>query len=42
MVGDDEFRRLWDTGAGMDAFVALFDKGPQDFEKVRREVLLYP
>ena len=42
MVGDDEFRRLWDTGAGMDAFVALFDKGPQDFEKVRREILLYP
>ena len=42
MTGVEEFRRLWDTGAGMDAFVALFDKGPQDFEKVRREILLYP
>lgn len=41
MVGNDEFRRLWETGAGMDAFRALFDKGPQDFEKLRREVLLY-
>jgi uncharacterized protein YbbC (DUF1343 family) len=41
MVGNDEFRRLWETGAGMDAFRALFDKGPQDFEKRRREILLY-
>lgn len=41
MTGVEEFRRLWETGAGMDAFVALFDQGPRDFEKVRREVLLY-
>lgn len=41
MTGVEEFRRLWDTGAGMGDFTALFDKGPQDFEPVRREVLLY-
>lgn len=41
MTGVEEFRRLWETGAGMDAFVALFDKGPADFEAVRREILLY-
>lgn len=41
MTGVEEFRRLWDTGAGMDAFIALFEQGPRDFEKTRREVLLY-
>lgn len=41
MTGFEEFRRLWETGAGMDAFTAIFDKGPQDFEKIRREILLY-
>lgn len=41
MVGVDEFRRLWETGAGMEAFIALFEQGPRDFEKTRREVLLY-
>lgn len=41
MVGTDEFRRLWETGAGMDAFRALFDKGPAEFERSRRSVLLY-
>jgi uncharacterized protein YbbC (DUF1343 family) len=41
MVGVEEFRRLYETGAGMEAFVALFDKGPAEFEKTRRGVLLY-
>lgn len=41
MTGVEEFRRLWETGAGMEAFRALFDKGPADFEKTRRSVLLY-
>ncbi|MBI4060734.1 MAG: DUF1343 domain-containing protein [Elusimicrobia bacterium] len=41
MVGVDEFRLLWETGAGDEAFLALFDKGPRDFEAARRSVLLY-
>ncbi len=41
MTGVEEFRRLWDTGAELGAFTALFDKGPLDFEKARRDVLLY-
>jgi uncharacterized protein YbbC (DUF1343 family) len=41
MTGVEEFRRLWETGEGMDAFRALFDKGPAEFEKKRRSVLLY-
>jgi uncharacterized protein YbbC (DUF1343 family) len=41
MVGVDEFRLLWETGAGDEAFLALFDKGPRDFEPSRRSVLLY-
>ncbi|MBI2386347.1 MAG: DUF1343 domain-containing protein [Elusimicrobia bacterium] len=41
MVGVDEFRLLWETGAGDEAFIALFDKGPRDFEPSRRSVLLY-
>lgn len=41
MVGVDEFRLLWETGAGDAAFIALFDKGPLDFEASRRSVLLY-
>jgi hypothetical protein len=41
MVGVDEFRLLWETGAGDEAFIALFDKGPRDFEASRRSVLLY-
>ena len=41
MVGVDEFRLLWETGAGDEAFSALFDKGPKDFEPSRRAVLLY-
>lgn len=41
MVGVEEFRRLWETGAGEEAFIALFDKGPRDFEASRRSVLLY-
>ena len=41
MVGVDEFRLLWETGAGDEAFIALFDKGPRDFESARRSALLY-
>ena len=41
MVGVDEFRLLWETGADDAAFIALFDKGPRDFEASRRSVLLY-
>lgn len=41
MVGVDEFRLLWETGAGDEAFLALFDKGPRDFDSSRRSVLLY-
>jgi len=41
MVGVDEFRLLWETGAGDAAFIALFDKGPLDFEPSRRSILLY-
>ncbi|PIR18860.1 MAG: hypothetical protein COV48_05180, partial [Elusimicrobia bacterium CG11_big_fil_rev_8_21_14_0_20_64_6] len=41
MVGVDEFRLLWETGAGDEAFLSLFDKGPRDFEPVRRSILLY-
>ncbi|OGS01230.1 MAG: hypothetical protein A2V88_02945 [Elusimicrobia bacterium RBG_16_66_12] len=41
MVGTDEFRRLWESGAGDEAFLGLFDKGPRDFEIARRGVLLY-
>ncbi|MDP3541644.1 MAG: DUF1343 domain-containing protein [Elusimicrobiota bacterium] len=41
MVGVDEFRLLWETGAGDEAFMSLFDKGPRDFESDRRAVLLY-
>jgi len=41
MVGVDEFRLLWETGAGDDAFIGLFDKGPRDFESDRRAILLY-
>jgi uncharacterized protein YbbC (DUF1343 family) len=41
MVGVDEFRLLWETGAGDEAFIGLFDKGPRDFEASRRSVLLY-
>lgn len=41
MVGVDEFRLLWETGADDAAFIGLFDKGPRDFEASRRAVLLY-
>jgi uncharacterized protein YbbC (DUF1343 family) len=41
MVGVDEFRLMWETGAGQEAFLSLFDKGPRDFEPRRRSVLLY-
>lgn len=41
MVGVDEFRLLWETGAGDEAFISLFDKGPRDFAAERRSVLLY-
>ena len=41
MVGVDKFRLLWETGAGNEAFLALFDKGPRDFEAARRPILLY-
>ena len=41
MVGVEEFRRLWESGAGDEAFLNLFDKGPRDFEAGRRGVLLY-
>lgn len=41
MVGVDEFRLMWDSGAGDEAFIGLFDKGPRDFETSRRAVLLY-
>jgi len=41
MVGVDEFRHLWETGAGDEAFIGLFDKGPRDFEPSRSAVLLY-
>ena len=41
MVGVEEFRLLWETGADDGAFSALFDKGPRDFEASRRSVLLY-
>ncbi len=41
MVGVDEFRRLWETGAPEADFITLFDKGPRDFESSRRSVLLY-
>ena len=41
MVGVAEFRRLWDTGAAEDAFISLFDKGPRDFEPLRKPVLIY-
>lgn len=41
MVGVDEFRLLWETGADEAAFLGLFDKGPRDFEEPRKAVLLY-
>lgn len=41
MVGVEEFRRLWESGAGDEAFLSLFDKGPRDFEPSRAPVLLY-
>lgn len=41
MVGVDEFRLMWETGAGNEAFLGLFDKGPRDFEPSRAAVLLY-
>ena len=41
MVGVDEFRLLWETGAGADAFLSLFDKGPRDFDSKRLPILLY-
>ena len=41
MVGVEEFRRLWESGAGDEAFLDLFDKGARDFEAERRTVLLY-
>ncbi|MEK7234322.1 MAG: DUF1343 domain-containing protein [Elusimicrobiota bacterium] len=41
MVGVDEFRLLWETGADDAAFISLFDKGPRDFEASRRSILLY-
>ncbi len=41
MVGVEEFRLMWETGANEAAFQGLFDKGPRDFEAARRSVLLY-
>ncbi|MCR4295911.1 MAG: DUF1343 domain-containing protein [Elusimicrobia bacterium] len=41
MVGVDEFRMLWETGAPEADFITLFDKGPRDFESDRRAILLY-
>jgi beta-N-acetylhexosaminidase len=41
LVGVDEFRLLWETGAGDESFASLFDRGPRDFEAERRGVLLY-
>lgn len=41
MVGVDEFRLLWEMGAGGEAFTALFDRGARDFEAARRPILLY-
>ncbi|OGS37348.1 MAG: hypothetical protein A2506_13255 [Elusimicrobia bacterium RIFOXYD12_FULL_66_9] len=41
MVGVEEFRRLWESGAGDAAFLNLFDKGPRDFASSRKGVLLY-
>lgn len=41
MVGVEEFRRLWESGAGDAAFLDLFDKGARDFETSRQGVLLY-
>ncbi len=41
MVGVDEFRLMWETGADDAAFLGLFDKGPRDFEPSRQAVLLY-
>ncbi len=41
MVGVDEFRLLWETGAGDAAFAALFDQGARDFKSARRPILLY-
>lgn len=41
MVGVDEFRHLWQTGAPEADFITLFDKGPRDFESTRRPILLY-
>ena len=41
MVGVEEFRLLWETGADEAAFMGLFDKGPRDFEAARRAVQLY-
>lgn len=41
MVGVEEFRRLWESGAGDPAFLNLFDKGARDFETARASVLLY-
>jgi uncharacterized protein YbbC (DUF1343 family) len=41
MIGVSEFRRLWESGAGDESFLNLFDKGPRDFETDRLDVLLY-
>lgn len=41
MVGNEEYRLLWETGADEAAFIGLFDKGPRDFEGPRKAVLLY-
>lgn len=41
MVGVDDFRLMWETGADEAAFIGLFDKGPADFEPSRAAVLLY-
>ncbi len=41
MVGVDEFRLMWETGASDAAFLGLFDQGPRDFEPSRASVLLY-
>ena len=41
MVGTEKFRELYEAGAAPDAFIRLFDTGPEEFRAARRQFLLY-
>jgi hypothetical protein len=41
MVGTDEFHRIIERGGDPEKIMNLFDRGPEDFAKIRQPYLLY-